>query len=142
MTSPLPRRLAVLSDPHGNLEALTSVLADMFREAGCRPVTVSYLSSRLEQYDVVVWAPDDFALPSEEVRTFLEEWLTAQPDRTLVYIGRDYQAACDYWEETRALAPPELQYEFLRRAARARSKTRRVVRPACTPTSDPLRGSC
>ena len=29
MTSPLPRRLAVLSDPHGNLEALTSVLADM-----------------------------------------------------------------------------------------------------------------
>lgn len=29
MTPPLPRRLAVLSDPHGNLEALTSVLADM-----------------------------------------------------------------------------------------------------------------
>lgn len=99
----------------------TSVLADMFREAGCRPVTVSYLASRLEQYDVVVWAPDDFSLPSEEVRAFLEEWLTAQPDRTLVYIGRDYQAACDYWTETRTLAPADLQYEFLRRAARARS---------------------
>ena len=29
MTPSPPRRLAVLSDPHGNLEALTSVLADM-----------------------------------------------------------------------------------------------------------------
>jgi predicted phosphodiesterase len=33
MTLPLPRRLAVLSDPHGNLEALTSVLADMDAQA-------------------------------------------------------------------------------------------------------------
>lgn len=29
MTLPLPRRVALLSDPHGNLEALSSVLADM-----------------------------------------------------------------------------------------------------------------
>ena len=99
----------------------TSVLAEMFREAGMRVTTVTQLSSGLDKYDVVVWAPDDFASPTKEVREFLETWLAATPERTLVYVGRDYDAGCEYWETMVPLAPADQQIEVMRRAAETRA---------------------
>ena len=39
----------------------TSVLATMFEEAGFDALTWYYLSSRLNNCNVIVWAPDEFA---------------------------------------------------------------------------------
>ncbi len=106
----------------------TSVLAGMFKEAGMRVVSVKYLSPRLDNYKVLVWAPDDFALPREDVRKFLENWLanesdeTDEAERVLVYIGRDYDAACDYWQTVLPTTPADQRIEVMRRDAQARSR--------------------
>ncbi len=100
----------------------TSVLAELFREAGGRPATIMRLSSNLNRYDVLVWAPDDFTLPSDEAREFIEKWLAQQSGRTFIYIGRDYDAATDYWQSMSDLVSADEQLEYWRRAARARAE--------------------
>jgi hypothetical protein len=97
------------------------VLADMFRQHGHRVATARHLSPKLERCDTIVWAPDDFEPPRREQREFLEEWLSARPigGRTLVYIGRDYNAAAAYWAAVRLSAPPEQAEETIRRRAKA-----------------------
>jgi hypothetical protein len=100
----------------------TSVLAEMFRAAGHRVSTWTRLSPRLEDFDVIVWAPDDFAPPTKEQREFLESWLSkGDSGRVVVYIGRDYDAATAYWDEVRPSAPAEDAAEIQRRWATARA---------------------
>lgn len=99
----------------------TSVLAEMFREAGGRPTTLYTLSSSLNNFDVVVWAPNDFAPPDQKAREFLEEWLVDDPGRTLVYIGRDYDAAIEYWNRMIPAVDSHDRIEVMRRAAEARA---------------------
>jgi hypothetical protein len=78
----------------------TAVLADMFQRAGHAVSTRSTLSPVVRRKaDCVVWFPDDFSPPRAEVRAWLESWLEdpAHPGRTLIYVGRDFDAAADYW---------------------------------------------
>ncbi len=56
----------------GNSVNGTRVLARMFEEAGNRVSTARRLSDRLDDADVIVWAPDDFEPPTVEQREFLE----------------------------------------------------------------------
>ena len=98
----------------------TAVLADMMEEAGFEVISWSRLSPKLEDYQVIVWTPDSFLPPSEEERLFLEEWLAAAPGRTLVYVGRDYDAEVVYWEAITDEAPPDQAIEVARRVAAAR----------------------
>ncbi|MGZ8467055.1 MAG: glutamate ligase domain-containing protein, partial [Candidatus Binatia bacterium] len=49
--------------------------------------------------------------PTVEQRRFLERWLASGSGRTLVYVGRDYDASIDYWKKTQALAPIEQALE-------------------------------
>jgi len=76
----------------------TSVLGSMFARAGYEVSSWRRLSPRLQQEEVIVWAPDTFAVPSDAEIDYLENWLSEQEGRTLVYIGRDYDAAWDYWQ--------------------------------------------
>ena len=99
----------------------TSVLAKMFEVAGHRVVTWRRLSPKLDQYKSIVWFPDDFAPPTAEQRNFLEKWLGAQPGRTLVYVGRDYDAAIAYWNKIQNLVPPNQAIEVARRLALAQA---------------------
>jgi hypothetical protein len=99
----------------------TAVLAEMFRAKGNRVTTASRLSPRLEQVDVIIWFPNDFAPPTAEQREFLENWLANGYGRTVVYVGRDYDAALDYWDRVVPSAPPEKAAEMLRRQAEARA---------------------
>jgi len=71
----------------------TSVLADMFKSYGYKVTTRRYLSPKMDEYDVIVWFPDDFQPPTDEQEEFLEDWLYNGQQRTLIYIGRDYDAA-------------------------------------------------
>ncbi len=111
----------------------TSVLAGMFRQAGFQVSSVNRLSSAsLHRCDVVVWAPDDFRPPDADVRQFFEEWFASDRPKTLVYIGRDYDAAPDYWEAVLASAPASERVALMRRRALAIAdhEARRLDMPA------------
>ena len=100
----------------------TRVFAQMFRQAGYRVSTWTRLSPKIEDFDTIVWAPNSFTPPSEEEREYLEGWLGNEPGRTLIYIGRDYDAEVDYWNTVLPLAPPDQVMEINRRLARAQSR--------------------
>jgi hypothetical protein len=109
----------------------TAVLSEMFRQAGSTVVSRRFLSPRIYNHDVIVWAPDDFQPPDDETRRFLEDWLFREPGRTLVYIGRDYDAEIAYWEAVLDMATADQRVEVLRRLAQARAahSTRRATMP-------------
>ena len=75
----------------------TSVLARLFADAGFRVTTSRFLGHAVQQAEVVVWCPDTYELPTDRVCNFFETWLMEQPNRTLVFVGRDYDGAVDYW---------------------------------------------
>lgn len=115
--------------PKGAAEpAGTGVLAGLFRKAGYRVRSVTRLSPRIDKAGVLVWFPNDFEAPSDSARQRLESWLQQGTGRTLIYVGRDYNPAQDYWRRTAELAPPERQEQFQREAAvsEARHQQRRV----------------
>ncbi|MCU0958649.1 MAG: hypothetical protein MUF48_00970 [Pirellulaceae bacterium] len=97
----------------------TSVLADIFVRAGARVLTWRTLSPQLARYDAILWAPDEFGPPPEQVRDFVDGWCSAGSGKTFVYIGRDYDAAVHYWQQVAVAAPDAERLELQRRAARA-----------------------
>ncbi|HUG71702.1 MAG TPA: DUF4350 domain-containing protein, partial [Pirellulaceae bacterium] len=99
----------------------TAVLAGMFAEAGHRVSSWSRLSPKLEECQTIVWFPNDFAPPTLEQREFLEWWLFNDTGRTVVYVGRDFDATPAYWKQVLPNAPPEQKLEVMRREATARA---------------------
>jgi hypothetical protein len=101
----------------------TRVLGGMFEAAGHTVRSWSYLSPRLDNADVLVWFPNDFEAPTEQVEDWLTQWLMegdpANP-RVLVYVGRDFDAAPDYWQSMQGKAPPNLTKEYARRLREAK----------------------
>lgn len=101
----------------------TGVLGKMFEEAGHTVFSWRMLSPRLrERADSIVWFPDDFQPPEEDVCRWLEDWLTERRGRTLIYVGRDFDAAVWYWDTIAADAPEEQEKEILRRKWEAKSE--------------------
>ena len=104
----------------------TAVLSELYRSQGRRVGTVIRFSPALERYDTIVWIPDDFAPPDKPHREFLENWLANGFGRTVVYVGRDYDSAVDYWQHVTTDAPTDAPTdqadEFLRRQAEARAR--------------------
>lgn len=113
--------------PGGSSVNGTAVLSAMFREAGFRVRSWRRLSPRLDQADVIVWFPDDFEPPTTEQLAYLQNWLANGTERTLIYVGRDYDAAISYWNAVRDDAPPEQAVEVTRRLATIKSEFDRVV---------------
>jgi len=95
----------------------TAVLGEMFKKAKFRVNSWRRLSPKLEEFDVIVWFPDDYNPPSIEHRQFLEDWLSNSPSRTLIYVGRDHDAAATYWQTVQPSVPPEQAMEVARRLA-------------------------
>lgn len=117
----------------------TTVLGDMFAKAGHDVRSWAVLSPSLYEADVIVWAPNDFALPPDSARAWLEDWLLyTDEEKILIYIGRDYDAAPHYWTYAKQNAPASQQKEIGRRLRMAK---RRVTQnqadlPAATEWSD------
>jgi hypothetical protein len=101
----------------------TAVLASMFEQTGHRVSTTSRLAPKImNKADVIVWAPDDFTAPSDKVRDWFKAWWLDAPGRTLIYIGRDFDAAPGYWKQVQKSAPPDQLAEFKRRQAAAQNR--------------------
>jgi len=107
----------------------TAVFADMFTLAGHHVSSWQVLSPRLQQKaDCIVWFPNDFQPPSDDVRHWFEDWLSDKQDRTLIYVGRDFDAAPWYWEHVLPDAPPGQRELIRQRLADAKdfyAKTRK-----------------
>ncbi|MFM7844463.1 MAG: hypothetical protein ACKPEY_09555 [Planctomycetota bacterium] len=80
----------------------TKVLALMFEQAGHQVSTREVLSPRLNNFQTLIWFPDDIVPPSLAERAFLENWLRERAGRTVIYVGRDFDAASHYWRVIRA----------------------------------------
>jgi hypothetical protein len=83
----------------------TAVFAAMFEQAGHHVSSWGSLSPRLDQADCVVWFPNDFEPPSPAVVNWFDAWLSARPHRTLIYVGRDFDAEPWYWGKVEPTAP-------------------------------------
>ncbi|MGA2034932.1 MAG: hypothetical protein ABSG68_22005 [Thermoguttaceae bacterium] len=98
----------------------TAVLAGMFQHAGHKVSSASSLTpSLLRRADCIVWFPDDFQPPSDKVCDWFESWLNEKPNRTLIYVGRDFDAEPWYWEKVAPAAPAERSNWVANRRARA-----------------------
>lgn len=99
------RRVLTTSSVNG-----TDVLAAMFTAAGHEVDTCrTLITSEMQSVDTIVWFPDDFAAPDSDVCEWLDDWLAGRSGRTLIYVGRDFDAAPLYWRKMAPLAPPHLR---------------------------------
>ena len=100
----------------------TSVLRKLFEQAGCTVTPRWRLSPRVERNsDAVIWFANDFQSPTYEPRQWLETFLQYDPNRLVVYIGRDFSASPGYWRAAAAKATGAQRAEMLNRAAEAES---------------------
>ncbi len=70
---------------------------------------------------MVVWFPDRFSPPEEKTREFFENWLRDDRDRTLIFVGRDFDAEPTYWQAAIPAAPLEQRLECRKRWAKSRA---------------------
>lgn len=120
------------ADGGGSLNG-TAILGDLFERAGHDVSSTTWLSPRVgDRADVIVWFPDSCGAPSENATYWLETWLTEGEDRTLIYVGRDFDAAAWYWREMQKNAPADQMNALRQReaSAQARYMLRRRQMPA------------
>lgn len=75
----------------------TMVFRDMCEKSGCRLGTGGALAEQSD-YQVLVWFSLEPNTPPQKTLDTLDEWLEEKPDRTVVYVGRAFEATWDYWE--------------------------------------------
>ena len=101
----------------------TAVLGEMFKKSGHDVHSWTSLSPSLSEADVIVWAPDDFDPPSARTQAWLNDWLrTSWDKKTLIYIGRDFDAAENYWAFAEQVAPTDQKREVSRRRTIAKNR--------------------
>lgn len=97
------------------------VFEKLCNKAGMRMATVTRLSPRLEKSDCILMIGDTFKPPAKEARDWLEEWLARKPGRTVIYVGRDFDAQIYYRQKTLAAVPAERQARAVLDLAEIRS---------------------
>jgi hypothetical protein len=109
----------------------TSVLYGMFRERGFRTKRFRKISPRLNRYDTVIWFPDNYQCPSPEALDALQTWLDDGSGRTLIYVGRDFDAEIGYYQQLLEVADESDRENLVRNLAEAKtnqdSRIRRYV---------------
>ena len=76
----------------------TSALIEMFQVKGHKVSTWGRLSPRIDDFQSIVWIPDSFDVPAQNEIDRLDDWLSDGYNKTLVYVGRDYDAEITYWQ--------------------------------------------
>lgn len=81
----------------------TAVFSAMCESAGFRVQTRRTLGPELQRTaEVIVWFPDDYDAPSPKQQQWFDNWLQGSGGRTLVVVGRDFEAQESYWAEVNA----------------------------------------
>lgn len=114
----------------------TAVFADMCEARGHTVFSWPVLSPRLQdRADCIVWFPNDYEPPNRNVQRWLERWLKAKPNRTLIYVGRHFDSVGWYWENvgTGSLPAEELS-EIGRRRKEARRNFGQALKPLAPST--------
>ncbi len=114
----------------------TAVFAEMCETRGHTVFSWPVLSPRLQtRADCIIWFPDDYEPPDREVQRWLERWLKAKPNRTLIYVGRHYDAVAWYWENVGSSSlPVEELSEIGRRRKKARRDFGQTIKPLAKST--------
>lgn len=87
----------------GNSVNGTGVFSSLCENAGYRVQTRRTLGPELKRMaDVIVWFPDDYDPPSPKHQQWFDDWLQESSGRTLVIVGRDFEAQESYWAEVNA----------------------------------------
>ena len=100
----------------------TRVFAKMFEKREYRVESRPIVTPTMGEADTVVWFPNHLSPPKKEVIDKLKIWLEAEPNRVLVYVGRDYDAEVPYWTESLKKAKPDQVDKFRRRYAIAKAR--------------------
>lgn len=80
----------------------TSVLEAFFRRNGHQVDSARRLTPKLNDYETIFWFPNRMSPPGDEPVERLNQWLRDRPNRTLIYVGRDYDARLPYWSKLRS----------------------------------------
>lgn len=100
----------------------TGVLYELLRRRGHYVTTRHFLSPSVKRRaDCMFWFPQEYGVPPEENRKWLEEWLREEEGRVLVFVARDYDAESEYWKVIQKTALPEKLKEYKRRQQEAES---------------------
>lgn len=114
----------------------TSVLAELFRQRGYRPAVASRVTPRISRFHLVVWFDAPGATPDPEIRKRIDDWLLGDPERRLLYVGGDHDAAVAYWDQAARHESAAQASSALRRRAEAMA---RADSPVTESASDPDR---
>ncbi len=110
----------VIGEQGGTSVNGTSILYGMFREKGFQTKRFRKISPRLKRFGTIIWFPDDYRCPSQEVVDELQAWLDDGYSRTLIYVGRDFDAQIGYFEQLLEVAGPAEREELNRSLAEAK----------------------
>lgn len=108
-------------DKYASINGL-GVFEKLCLQAGIRFVAATRLSPRLEKVECILMIGDTFKPPAKEARDWLEEWLARQPGRSVIYVGRDFDAEVYYREKTLVAVPAERQARAAIELATVRSQ--------------------
>lgn len=73
-------------------------LRRLFQQRGYKTFSATTFSKSMDPVDVIFWTPDTFTPPSVGNRDHIETWLAEKTGRTVIYVGRDFEASTEYWE--------------------------------------------
>lgn len=98
----------------------TTVLGQMFENAGHRVRSWRLMSPSLAKADVIVYFPSESKPLSTDAVDWLDDWLRYSydedtyelEDKILIVVGRAYLAEEFYWRETQPNAPARLKTEY------------------------------
>lgn len=113
----------------------TRILADFFQAYGWTVENRSKITPRIDRYDAIVFFPQDRFTPSPAAIQRIETWLRDGQARTFIYIGRDYDAEIDYWQNMIETLDSSEQPHARRQLARAltrQDQARSANQPAST----------
>jgi hypothetical protein len=102
----------------------TAVFGRMFESAGHQVESKRVLAPSLDEVQTIVWFPDSYRVPAEDARDWLDRWLWSEPGRTLIYVGRGYDAEPRYWQQVASQLPADVKPQATLRRTRAESRVR------------------
>jgi len=93
----------------------TKYFAGMFEAQGATVKRSTVIDPKIDQYDTLVWFPDNESVPSAEAVRRLNAWLCSGYRRTLIYVAGGNRATEDYLRVAIGKAPVDQREEYLRR---------------------------